>query len=162
MGTDAEWLANRTQLRLLLRTQPSWTDRDYADALKRSLGWVKKWRKRITAAPEDAQVLLSRSRARIHPPPKLDPLVIERILAIRDTPPENLKRIPGPKAILYYLSRDRELQARGVRLPRSTRTIWCWSDFVAGLACPPTHRTACPNDFLATRLQGRVHGSVRP
>ena len=124
MGNEAEWLAARTQLRLLMRTQPSWTNRDFADALKRSVGWVKKWRTRIRAAPNDELVLLSRSRARIHPPPKLDPLVIERILAIRDGPPDNLKRIPGPKAILYYLERDRDLQAGGLRLPRSSRTIW--------------------------------------
>ena len=39
-------------------------------------------------------------------------------------PPENLKRVPGPKAILYYLSRDETLRERGLRLPTSTRTIW--------------------------------------
>jgi hypothetical protein len=124
MGTDAEWLADRTQLRILLRTQPSWTNRDLANALKRSVSWVKKWRKRILAAPDDDHTLLSRSRARVHPPPRLDPQVIDRILAIRDDPPEHLQRIPGPKAILYYLGRDPALQSCDVRLPRSTRTIW--------------------------------------
>jgi hypothetical protein len=43
---------------------------------------------------------------------------------IRDQPPENLRRTPGPKAILYYLQRDTDLKALDVRLPRSTRTIW--------------------------------------
>jgi hypothetical protein len=124
MGTDADWLADRTQLRTLLRTQPAWTNRDFATALRRSLSWVKKWRARIQAAPDDDAVLRSRSRARLHPPPKLDPLVIERILAIRDTPPEHLQRTPGPKAIGYYLARDPQLQAQGLRLPRSSRTIW--------------------------------------
>jgi hypothetical protein len=32
--------------------------------------------------------------------------------------------VPGPKAILYYLSQDAELQAAGVAPPRSTTTVW--------------------------------------
>jgi hypothetical protein len=43
---------------------------------------------------------------------------------MREEPPENLHRVPGPKALLYYLPRDPELQESGVLLPRSTRTIW--------------------------------------
>jgi hypothetical protein len=50
--------------------------------------------------------------------------VEERVLAIRDAPPENLKRTPGPRAILYYLPRDPHLHQRREALPRSTRTIW--------------------------------------
>jgi hypothetical protein len=124
MGSDAMWLADRTQLRNLLRTQPSWSNQDFATALRRSVSWVKKWRRRVCAAPDDDTVLHSRSRARRHPPPKLDPQVIDGILAIRDAPPEHLQRIPGPKAIRYYLARDPHLQAQGLRLPRSSRTIW--------------------------------------
>jgi len=41
---------------------------------------------------------------------------------MRDEPPEGLQRTPGPKAILYYLPRDEQLQ--GERLPRSSRTIY--------------------------------------
>jgi hypothetical protein len=58
------------------------------------------------------------------PYPQTDQEVQEHILAIRDAPPENLKRVPGPKAILYYLARDPALQERKVPLPRSTRMIW--------------------------------------
>jgi hypothetical protein len=50
--------------------------------------------------------------------------VVDRILEIRNQPPEHLGRTPGPKAILYYLHRDAELQELDVLLPRSTRTIW--------------------------------------
>jgi hypothetical protein len=32
--------------------------------------------------------------------------------------------VPGPRALLYYLPRDPELQAAHVPLPRSSRTIW--------------------------------------
>ena len=48
--------------------------------------------------------------------------MIEQILTIRDHPPEQLHRTPGPKAILFYLPRSPEVD--GERLPRSTRTIW--------------------------------------
>jgi transposase InsO family protein len=58
------------------------------------------------------------------PYPQTDSQIEERILAIRDEPPENLKRVPGPKAILYYLGRDAALQGHLASLPRSTRTIW--------------------------------------
>jgi transposase InsO family protein len=88
-------------------------------------GFVKKWVKRLRQAPAgDVSVLLGLPRGRKTPYPQTDPLVEERILAIRDEPPENLKRIPGPKAIQYYLARDPALQGRAAPLPQSTRTIW--------------------------------------
>ncbi len=61
--------------------------------------------------------------ARQHPPPALSQAVIDRILEIRDQPPGNLQRTPGPKTILYYLARDPALLEQGLRLPRSTRTV---------------------------------------
>src|SRR5258707_7332033 len=70
----------------------------------------------------DTQVLHSRSRARKHPPERISEPVVERIIQMRDAPPEGLRRTPGPKAILYYLPRDSDLQAE--RLPRSSRTIY--------------------------------------
>lgn len=125
MDAEAHYVADRTYLRTLLRLQPTWSQQDYADATQRSLGWVKKWVKRLRAAdPDDGAVLYSQSRARRHPPPPLDPRVIAAILAIRDHPPEHLQRTPGPKAILYYLGRDTTLRDHGLRLPRSTRTVW--------------------------------------
>ncbi|HEY6410713.1 MAG TPA: hypothetical protein VIY29_24940 [Ktedonobacteraceae bacterium] len=50
--------------------------------------------------------------------------MVDRILELRDQPPEGLGRTPGPKALLYYLPRDTELAATGQRLPRSSRTIY--------------------------------------
>ncbi len=122
---EAQWQADRSMLRTLLRTQPAWTQRDYADAIGRSVAWVKKWAKRLrTAAPDDVTVLRSQSRARTHPPPRLSQTVIDRLLEIRSRPPAPINRIPGPKTIRYYLEQDPELRAQGLRLPRSTRTIW--------------------------------------
>ena len=120
---EAQFLADRTRLRHLMREHPTWRIRDFAVALNRSIGWVKKWMQRLRLAPpDDDQVLHSRSRARKTPPLCISAIVMLAILRIRDHPPENLRRTPGPKAILYYLHRDESL--RGHYLPRSTRTIW--------------------------------------
>ena len=53
-----------------------------------------------------------------------DPRVETCIVEMRLSPPEHLGRTPGPRALLYYLPRDPALQAAGVRLPRSSRTVW--------------------------------------
>jgi hypothetical protein len=70
--------------------------------------------------------LHSRSRARHTPPASIASqlVVVQRILEIRTAPPENLQRVPGPEAILYYLQRDPSLKDAGVRLPRSQTSIW--------------------------------------
>jgi hypothetical protein len=122
---EEQWYADRTRLRTVLREHPEWSTRELAAHLGRSVGWVKKWKRRFREAPpDDAAVLRGQSRARKHPPPAIAQAVIDRLLAIRDHPPDNLQRVPGPKAILYYLGQDAELAASGARLPRSTRTVW--------------------------------------
>jgi hypothetical protein len=102
---------------------PEWTQQQYATAVGMEVRWVKKWKPRLAQAePDDEQVLHSRSRARKHPPERISQVVAERILEMRDSPPEGLRRKPGPKALLYYLPRDEQVQ--GERLPRSSRTIY--------------------------------------
>jgi transposase InsO family protein len=121
---EAVYYAARGNLRRLLRLHPTWTRAQLAQATGMSPGWVSKWKKRLfSAPPDDEQVLRGLSRAPHHPPPRLDSLVVDRLLEIRDEPPEGLGRTPGPKAIKYYLARDEHLQQAGLRLPRSTRTI---------------------------------------
>jgi transposase InsO family protein len=121
---EAVYYAARANLRRLMSQYPSWTHQQYAQAVGMSRGWVKKWLKRLgEAPPQDEAVLQGQSRAPHHPPPRLDPQVVERVLEIGDQPPEGLGRTPGPKAILYYLPRDERLQQAGLRLPRSTRPI---------------------------------------
>jgi transposase InsO family protein len=122
---EAVYYAARGKLRYVLTLHPEWTQAELAAACGMSVGWVKKWKQRVQAAhPQDETVLHSRSRARLHPPERLDERVVECVLTIRDQPPEGLRRTPGPKAILYYLPRDQELAAASLRLPKSTRTIW--------------------------------------
>lgn len=120
---EAVYYAARANLRRLMGLYPRWTHQQYAQAVGMSAGWVKKWKKRLQEAePADEQVLHSRSRARKHPPERISQAVSDRIIQMRDSPPEGLRRTPGPKALLYYLPRDEQVQ--GERLPRSSRTIY--------------------------------------
>jgi hypothetical protein len=96
-----------------------------AEAVDRCLSWAKKWLKRLSLAPADDQVVLhSRSRAHHTPYRKVPQAVVQRILEIREEPPENLHRTPGPKAILYYLRREQTRAGLGTSLPRSSCTVW--------------------------------------
>ncbi len=120
---EAEWIVDRSDLRTLLQQEPTWSYRQYATHIGRSLSWVKKWVRRLCQAdPDDDTALNSRSRARHHPPPTVAAPVVKRILALRDDSP--LARVLGPVGILYYLHRDKALKAAGHRLPTSSATIW--------------------------------------
>jgi hypothetical protein len=122
---EAHWIADRAALRCLARQHPDWAQQELAVSIGRSRSFVKKWLKRFReAASDDLAVLHSRVGARKTPPPTIHPRIIQRMVELRESPPENLQRVPGPKALLYYLPRDAELQALGAPLPRSTRTIW--------------------------------------
>jgi hypothetical protein len=127
MLSEADLIAKRAALQWLVQQHPDWTHQDLADMLSMSRSWVSKWLQRLRQAdPSDAMALHSRSRARHTPPASIasQPAVVQRILEIRAAPPENLQRVPGPEAILYYLHRDPALQQVGVLLPRSQTTIW--------------------------------------
>ncbi len=52
------------------------------------------------------------------------PKIVEAILDIRDHPPGNLKRTPGPKTILYYLNQHSVWGHFKATLPRSVKTVW--------------------------------------
>jgi hypothetical protein len=124
------YYADRLNLYHLLQRHPDWSQQQLAQTLGRSKGWVYKWQARFAElgeAPEPAAVqeqARGRSCARTHPPHGIDPRVEALILSIRDQPPEQLGRTPGPKAILYYLPRQVTLWESDLRLPTSTRTIY--------------------------------------
>jgi len=141
---EARWICDRAALRCLLYQHPDWSTTQLAQAIGRSLSFVKKWRQRLRgAAADDVKVLRSRSRARHTPFPPPHPEVVGRILAIREQPPENLQRVPGPRTILYYLHRDPHLQALGLAPPRSSRTVWKILR-KAGCILPPAERKRRP------------------
>ena len=115
---EAVYYAARANLQRLLHEHPDWTRSHLAQATGMSVSWIDKWKKRLFQVPDhDEHVLCGLSRAPHHPRPRLAQQVVDRVLEIRDTPPENLGRIPGPKAILYYLGRDEALKEQRVRLP---------------------------------------------
>lgn len=122
---ETEWYQARACLRHLRKKHPDWTINQLAQEIGYSPNWVRKWLKRLAAAPpDDATCLCSQSRARHTPPPRIAPEVVTTILTIRDDPPEGLNRTPGPVAIKYYLPRHEALKASGAHLPTSTSTIW--------------------------------------
>ncbi len=100
---ETNWIAERSLLRHLLTLHPTWSSAEVAKCLGRSESWVK--------------------------PPSTAPEVVQRILDLRDQPPENLQRVPGPRALLYYLPRHSQGLPENVHLPRSTKTKW--RDFAA-------------------------------
>ena len=122
---EETWYTARRTLRHLLATKPHWALDQLAAACNQSVSWVKKWKVRFrTTKDTDDTLLWGLSRARHHPPSPTDPRLVERILAIRDSPPDNLQRTPGPKAILYYLPRDPIVREQGLKPLTSTRSIW--------------------------------------
>lgn len=148
---EAQWVAKRALLRHLASLHPEWTRPQLAAAVNCSVSFVKKWLKRFREAdPNDLHVLFSRSRARHTPPPPPDLRLVQRILEIRTSPPENLQRTPGPRPILYYLKRDADLQAQGLVPPRSIRTIWKILRKLGFILDPPerTHKPSEPREPL--------------
>jgi hypothetical protein len=122
------YYADRINLFHLMRLHPDWTQEQFAQAVGRSKSWVYKWQSRLrsVSAGDDGalhEIAQGQSHARKHPAERVDPRIEALILAIRDEPPEGLRRTPGPKAILYYLPRQITLWESGLRLPTSTRTI---------------------------------------
>ncbi len=123
------YYADRINLFHLMHLHPDWTQEQLGQAVGRSKSWVYKWQTRLesVSAGDDGalhEIAQGQSHARKHPPERIDPRIEALILAIRDDPPEGLRRTPGPKAILYYLPRKITLWESGLRLPTSTRTIY--------------------------------------
>jgi hypothetical protein len=122
---EAEWIEKRALLRMLLREHPEWTHTEYAHATRMSVSWIKKWKKRLRRVDEqDLGVLHSRSRARKTRHPPVDRRVVERIVQIREHPPDGLQRVPGALTIKYFLHKDQEMHTLDVWIPRSLRVIW--------------------------------------
>jgi transposase len=135
---EEKWYRDRACLRHLRHKHPDWSYRKLAREMGYSYNWVRKWCARFAqATPDDNDVLHSQSRCPHHPPENIRPEVVAKILAIRDDPPENLNRIPGPVAIRYYLQRDEELQAEAYHLPTSTSTLWRILDENGRIERPP-------------------------
>ena len=125
MSNEEIWYADRANLRQLKKAHPAYSITQLMQATGRSRSWVKKWKKRLVAAPPDDELVLwSRPSVRKTPSRPVDPLLVERILYYRDQPPANLRRTPGPKTLLYFLKKDEPLAQKGLKVPNSTSFIW--------------------------------------
>jgi transposase InsO family protein len=122
---ESEWELDRIRLYQLRREHGDWTLLRLAQAVGRSLSWVKKWLKRFreTATPS-LRMFQSRSRAPQHRTKQIVSAVRDAILGLRDALKERYGRVVGARTILYHLHQDTTLQRQGVYLPRSPRTIW--------------------------------------
>ncbi len=163
---EEEWMRDRALLRDLLEKTPHASPQELAQAIGRSVSWVKKWRQRLTEGDlHDPSVLCSCSRAHHAPYFRWDVRVTQKIVEMRFAPPENLKRVPGPRALLYYLPRDPELQGAQVPLPRSSRTIWKILH-VTGCLVPRSKEPPHPNEprkpLEEIQMDFKDVGSVSP
>jgi transposase InsO family protein len=152
---EVDWVCKRAHLRHLLQLHSDWSQQQLADAVGCSKSTVSRWKRRFAEDdPRSVSILFSRSRAPHHHPARVAQEVVERIIEMRLSPPDHLKRTPGPKALLYYLPRDETLRQRGFRLPRSTRTIWKILD-EAGLIerAQPVQHSPLPVQGLLEEVQ---------
>ena len=126
---EEQWQVDRSRLWQMQQEQPDWNHAQFAQALGRSVSWVKKWRSRFkTVDPADETKFKSHSRRPKRAGSWIKPAVVKRILAIRDNPPEGLNRTPGPVAIKYYLHKQETEAPLGCYLPTSSSTIWAILD----------------------------------
>jgi len=64
---EREWVLDRMRLYRLRCDHPAWTQRQLAEALERSLSWVKKWLRRFREAGQASLAIFKgRSRAPHH------------------------------------------------------------------------------------------------
>jgi hypothetical protein len=121
-----EWMRDRALLRALLQKNPQTPPQDLAQATGRKveLGQEMAQAANVRCPQRSPSVVF----AFTCPSCPLFPASIRAwkpawwtCVSPRKT---HLGRTPGPRALLYYLPRDRELQTLPVRLPRSSRTIW--------------------------------------
>lgn len=122
---DPQLLADRASLRRLLHDSPALSLSQLAFQCNRSIAWIRKWKRRLLAAPpNDQAILYGKSCRPHHTRPPRPPLVEERILYYRNHLSETYGRIAGPKPILYHLQKDPELAQAGIVPPRSPISVW--------------------------------------
>jgi hypothetical protein len=111
---EAIWFARRAALHCLSQQHPDWSNADLAAAVGASGSFVKKWLNRLKRATTmDPTLYQARSHARHTPPPSTPRPVVARILALRDEPPNHLRRVPGPRTIVAFLHQDPEALVYG-------------------------------------------------
>lgn len=122
---ETTWVFDRMQLYRLMQEHPGWSIARLAQALGRSVSWIKKWRRRFREAGRiTLATFLSHSRAPKSSIRRVADPVRRAVLALRETLGELYHQRVGPKRILYHLHHDTDLEANGYRLPTSPTTLW--------------------------------------
>ncbi len=161
-------VADRAKLRQLVLRHPDWACAQFMQATQHSHSWVKTWLKRFKEVPPDDQAVLW---GKSHQPKKLpqspNPILLERILELRNHPPANLKRIPGPKTLSYFLQQDPFLKQQGISPPRSTSTIYKLLVRLGCLARPGLKKTeplerAQPLECIACDFKDATTVEIEP
>ena len=120
---ETEWRIARGQLRELLQENAKARHQDLADQLGYSVGWVRKWRKRLANSDsQDERVLRCQSHRPKQVVQHVTPQLEIRILELRGSLSEQYHRTVGPRTIAAYLRREAD-QWEGV-VPTSSATIW--------------------------------------
>jgi hypothetical protein len=121
---EEEWVIDRIKLRDLLASNPDSPIEELKTTIGRSADFVCKWKRRFLSGQSDDQSLVrSQSRRRKQLPAPLDARVEAAILAVRDQPPAQLGRTPGPRCIRALLKRDETFLELGLPVPCTTK-IW--------------------------------------
>ncbi|MCP4486036.1 MAG: sigma-70 family RNA polymerase sigma factor [Gammaproteobacteria bacterium] len=94
------WFQARITLNYLKEEHPDWTYQQFAEITGMSYGWVRKWYNRLEEKGNDPERFKSESRAPQNTQVKVEQKVVEKILEIRDCPPDGLNRTPGPLTII--------------------------------------------------------------
>lgn len=163
---EEQWQVDRARMWHLQQAHPDWSHPQFAQEIGRSLTWIKKWRarfKRVDPTAEDKFKSHSRRPKRTGSP--IEAAVVERILAIRDQPPEGLKRTPGPLTIKYYLHKQEKDVPLGCYLPTSTSTIWAILDQhqrIFRLSPVEPEETLLAEPLQAWQIDFKDVGTIKP
>jgi hypothetical protein len=123
---EEEWMRDRALSRDLLEKTPHASPQELAQAIRRSVSWVKKWRKRLAEGdPHDPSLLCSCSQAHHAPYFRLrcsrhQADCGDALLSARERRPH----MPGPRALLYYLPVTQSCKPYRFLCPALVRSIW--------------------------------------
>ena len=115
------WVEKRIELGQLLRKEPQWTNRQYAQDLGMSLSWVKIWKPRLRGKVLSLESVQSRSHRPHNIKTKLNETTVNLVLSLRQQLSLEYNRKAGPKIIRYFLEQEKDIS--GNTLPKET-TIW--------------------------------------
>ncbi|MBC7870552.1 MAG: transposase [Chitinophagaceae bacterium] len=124
MKSENEWVLERIKLYQLIRAQPDWSLRQYAQELGHDPKWVRKWAKRIKAAHSiTIDLFKSQSRAPKTLHTRIGAEAKQLVSELRQQMSERFHRKAGAKTIAYGLKEYAKQHEVPFFLPKSLTTI---------------------------------------